>query len=62
MMNISVISFSLTVEKINASNSKTKLVTKFLKAVDSFSTTVKKIDANSFKTKLAFKSFEAAEK
>jgi len=62
MMNMSVISFSLTVKKINASNFKTKLVTKFLEAVDSFSTTVKKIDVSSSKMKLASKSFEAAEK
>jgi len=61
-MNMSIISFLLTVEKINASNFKTKLMIKFLEAVDSFSMTVEKIDANSFKTKLAFKSFKTAEK
>jgi len=62
MMNMFVTSFSLTVEKINASNFKTKLMTKFLEAVDSFSITVKKINASDFKTKLAFKFFEVAEK
>ena len=57
-----IISFSLTVEKINASNFKTKLVTKFLEVVNSFLMIVKKIDASSFKMKFAFKSFKAAEK
>ncbi len=59
---MSIISFSLTVEKIDANSFKTKLMIKFLEAVDSFSMTVEKIDANSFKTKLAFKSFKTAEK
>lgn len=59
---MSVISFSLTVKKINASNFKTKFVTKFLEAVDSFSTIVEKINASSFKTKLASKFFKTAEK
>jgi len=61
-MNMSVISFSLTVKKINASNFKTKLVTKFLETVNSFLTIVKKIDASNFKMKFMSKSFKTAEK
>ncbi len=62
MMNMFIILFSLTVKKINASNFKTKLETKFLEAVDSFLMIIKKINASSFKMKFAFKSFKTAEK
>ncbi len=62
MMNMFIILLSLTVEKINASNFKIKLVTKFLKVVNSFLMIIEKIDVNSFKMKFAFKFFKAAEK